>query len=157
MITLTRHTILRRTPLDEGSARRRDLYLTTHNSQKRPTSFPRRDSKSQSQQTNGHRTTSWVTCPPGWAADKFLSLYGISMFISEITTTYNVCLPLTTLIQSTVSNFYSLKINLNTPPSMLRTTKWSVSFRLPNQNLLSIRGSFPSYALHVEPISSSFV
>jgi hypothetical protein len=29
-ITL-RHTTLGRTPLDEGSARRRDLYLTTHN------------------------------------------------------------------------------------------------------------------------------
>jgi hypothetical protein len=32
-ITLT-HTTLRRTPLDEGSARRRDLYLTTHNTHK---------------------------------------------------------------------------------------------------------------------------
>jgi hypothetical protein len=33
-ITL-RHTTLGRTPLDEGPARRRDLYLTTHNTQKR--------------------------------------------------------------------------------------------------------------------------
>jgi hypothetical protein len=32
MITL-RHTALGRTPLDEGSARRRDLYLTTQNTQ----------------------------------------------------------------------------------------------------------------------------
>jgi hypothetical protein len=32
-ITL-RHTTLGRTPLDELSARRRDLYLTTHNTQK---------------------------------------------------------------------------------------------------------------------------
>jgi len=32
------HT-LGRTPLDEGSARRRDLYLTTHNTQKRETSM----------------------------------------------------------------------------------------------------------------------
>jgi hypothetical protein len=34
-ITLFRHTTLGRTPLDEGSARRRDLYLTTHNTHKR--------------------------------------------------------------------------------------------------------------------------
>jgi hypothetical protein len=38
-ITL-RHTTLRRTPLDEWSARRRDLYLTTHNTHKRQTSMP---------------------------------------------------------------------------------------------------------------------
>ena len=35
-----RHTTLGRTPLDEGSARRRDLYLTTHNIHKRQTSMP---------------------------------------------------------------------------------------------------------------------
>ena len=34
------HTPLGRTTLEEGSARRRDLYLTTHNSQKRKTSMP---------------------------------------------------------------------------------------------------------------------
>jgi len=33
------HT-LSRIPLDEGSARRRDLYLTTHNIHKRKTSTP---------------------------------------------------------------------------------------------------------------------
>ena len=38
-ITL-RHTTLGRVPLDEWSARRRDLYLTTQNSQKRQTSMP---------------------------------------------------------------------------------------------------------------------
>jgi hypothetical protein len=32
LITL-RHTTVGRTPLEEGSARRRDLYLTTHNTQ----------------------------------------------------------------------------------------------------------------------------
>jgi hypothetical protein len=37
-ITL-RHTTLGRTPLDEWSARRRDLYLTTHNTHKRQTSM----------------------------------------------------------------------------------------------------------------------
>jgi len=36
-----RHThILGRTPLNAGSARRRDLYLTTHNTYKRQTSIP---------------------------------------------------------------------------------------------------------------------
>jgi len=39
MITL-RHTTLGRTPLDEWSARRRDLYLTAHNFHKRQTSMP---------------------------------------------------------------------------------------------------------------------
>jgi len=37
MITL-RHTTVSRTPLDEWSARRRDLYMTTHNTRKRRTS-----------------------------------------------------------------------------------------------------------------------
>ena len=39
-ITLFRHITLGRTPLDEGPARRRDLYLTTHNTHKRQTSMP---------------------------------------------------------------------------------------------------------------------
>ena len=38
-ITL-RHITLGRTPLDEWSARRRDIYLTTHNSHNRLTSMP---------------------------------------------------------------------------------------------------------------------
>jgi hypothetical protein len=39
-ITHFRHTTLGRTPLDEWPARRRDLYLTTHNTHKRQTSMP---------------------------------------------------------------------------------------------------------------------
>jgi hypothetical protein len=39
-ITLFRHTTLGRTPLDEWPVRRRDLYLTTHNTHKRQTSMP---------------------------------------------------------------------------------------------------------------------
>jgi hypothetical protein len=35
-----RHTTFGRTPLDEWSARRRDLYLTTHNTQNGQTSVP---------------------------------------------------------------------------------------------------------------------
>ena len=37
--TLNTYTLVG-TPLDEGSARRRDLYLTTHNTHKRQTSMP---------------------------------------------------------------------------------------------------------------------
>jgi hypothetical protein len=39
-VTLTGHTTLGRIPLDEWSARRRDLYVTTHNIRKRQTSVP---------------------------------------------------------------------------------------------------------------------
>ena len=46
-----------RTPLDEWSARRRDLYLTTHNTHNRKTSMPRWDSNPQSQQERGRRPT----------------------------------------------------------------------------------------------------
>jgi hypothetical protein len=35
-----RHNTVARTPLDKQSARRRDLYLTTRNTQKRQTSMP---------------------------------------------------------------------------------------------------------------------
>jgi hypothetical protein len=38
--THLRHTTVDRTPLDEWPARRRDLYLTTHNTNKRETSMP---------------------------------------------------------------------------------------------------------------------
>jgi hypothetical protein len=34
------HTTVGRTPLDEGSARHRDLYLTTHNTHNRQTYMP---------------------------------------------------------------------------------------------------------------------
>jgi len=39
------HTTVGRTPLDEGSARRRDLYLTTHNIHNRQKSMPPAGSK----------------------------------------------------------------------------------------------------------------
>jgi hypothetical protein len=39
-ITHFRHTTVGRTPLDEGPARRRDFYLTSHNTHKRQTSMP---------------------------------------------------------------------------------------------------------------------
>jgi len=47
---IQRHTTFGRTPLDEWSARRRDLYLTTHNTHNRQTSIPWLESKPQSQQ-----------------------------------------------------------------------------------------------------------
>jgi hypothetical protein len=39
-ITHFRHTTVGRTPLEEGPARSRDLYLTTHNTHNRQTSMP---------------------------------------------------------------------------------------------------------------------
>jgi hypothetical protein len=38
--TYLRHTTVGRTPLDEGPASRRDLYLTTHNTHNRQTYMP---------------------------------------------------------------------------------------------------------------------
>jgi len=46
-----------RTPLDERSARRIDLYLTTRNTQQTDIPAPPWDSKLQSQQANGRRPT----------------------------------------------------------------------------------------------------
>jgi len=42
------------TPLDEGSARRRDLYLATYNTHKNKQTCSWRDSNKQSQQASGH-------------------------------------------------------------------------------------------------------
>jgi hypothetical protein len=56
---IQRRTTVVRTPLDEWSARRRDLYLTTHTTltaHKHP--CPRWDSNPQSQQASGRRPTS---------------------------------------------------------------------------------------------------
>jgi hypothetical protein len=56
----TRRTAVGRTPLDERSARRRDLYLTTRNTQhlkQTDINASRWDSKAQSQQANSHRPT----------------------------------------------------------------------------------------------------
>jgi hypothetical protein len=49
-------TTVGRTPLDEWSAHRKDLYLTTHNIHNRHP-CPRRDSNPQSQQASGRRPT----------------------------------------------------------------------------------------------------
>jgi hypothetical protein len=58
-----RHTTLGRTSLNAWSFRRRDLYLTTHNTHKRQTSVPRRDSNPQSQQPSGRRPTPHTALP----------------------------------------------------------------------------------------------
>jgi len=60
-----RHTTLGRTPPEEGSSRRRNLYLTRHNTHKRHTSMPGRDSNSQSKQASCRRTTPYTARPPG--------------------------------------------------------------------------------------------
>jgi hypothetical protein len=53
----TRHTTLDSIPLDEWSARNRDLYLTTHNIRKRQTSVLPANSNPQFQQVSGRRPT----------------------------------------------------------------------------------------------------
>ena len=55
-LQVLRHTTLSRTPLDKWSARRRHMYLKTHDAQKRYTRT-RRDSNPQSQQGRGRRPT----------------------------------------------------------------------------------------------------
>jgi len=65
-ITL-RHTTLGRTPLDEWSARRRDLCLTTH---KYP--YLRWDSNPRSQHASDRRPTPWTAWPLGPAPLIFL-------------------------------------------------------------------------------------
>jgi hypothetical protein len=51
------------TPLNEGSARRRDLYLTTHNTNNRQTTMPQWDSNPQSLQANCRRLRPSVHAP----------------------------------------------------------------------------------------------
>ena len=63
-----RRSTVGRTPLDEWSAHRRDLYLTTHDTHKRQISMPRWDSNPQSQQASGPSARllrSWVQIPRG--------------------------------------------------------------------------------------------
>jgi hypothetical protein len=63
-ITL-RHTTLGRTPLDELSARRRDLYLTTHTLARDRYPCPRWNSNLQSQQASGHILKHSIARPLG--------------------------------------------------------------------------------------------
>jgi hypothetical protein len=63
-------TTVGRTSLDEWSARRRDLYLTTHDIRNRQISMPRWDSNPRSQQVSGRKqhttlTTDKYPCPGG--------------------------------------------------------------------------------------------
>jgi len=67
IIVASRHTIFGRTPLEEASARRRVLYLTTHTILNRRYSCPRRNSNPQSQQTSGRRAKPYNARPPGSA------------------------------------------------------------------------------------------
>ena len=59
IMNILRHTTVGRTPLDEWSVRRRDLYLTTLNTHNRQTSkpAPRWDSNPQPQPASGRRPT----------------------------------------------------------------------------------------------------
>jgi len=69
LFTITlRHTTLRRAPLDEWSAYRRENYLTTGTTPTRDRyPYPRRDSNPQSQQASDRRHTPQTARPPGSA------------------------------------------------------------------------------------------
>jgi len=58
-----RRTTVGRTPLDELSAHRRDIYLTTHNNHN--THVPQWDSNPRSQQASGRRPTPYTARPLG--------------------------------------------------------------------------------------------
>ena len=76
-----KHTTVGRTPLDEWSARRRDLYPTTHNTDKR-----QRDRNRQSQQSSGRRSTPKNTRPLRLALDTNIHLNCVqksSIYITE--------------------------------------------------------------------------
>ena len=64
-----RRTTVGRTPLDEGSARRRDLYLTTHNTHNRQISMPPVGFEPMisagERLAAAHLLRSWVRIPPG--------------------------------------------------------------------------------------------
>jgi hypothetical protein len=55
-ITHTGHTTLSRTPLEEWSARRRNIYLTTHSNYKRQTSLPPRGFEPRIRASERHQT-----------------------------------------------------------------------------------------------------
>ena len=66
---IQRRSTVRRTPLDEWSARRRDLYLTTHDTHNRqismlPVGFEPTISAGERPQA-AHLLRSWVRIPPG--------------------------------------------------------------------------------------------
>jgi hypothetical protein len=60
------HTTVGRPPLGKGSARRRDLYVTTLTTDRHP--YPRRDSNPQSQEEIGRRPSPHAT-RPAWSAN----------------------------------------------------------------------------------------
>jgi hypothetical protein len=68
-----RRTTFGSSPLDEWFARRRDLYLTTHNTHNRQTSIPWWDSNPRSQQTSGRRPLDRAAT--GTGALQFIILY----------------------------------------------------------------------------------
>ena len=74
-----RRSTVGRTHLDEWSARRRDLYLTTHDNHNRQISMPRLDSNPRSQQVSGLRPlTCWdLGCVVVCDLDRRASLYVI--------------------------------------------------------------------------------
>ena len=83
-----RRTTVGRTPLDEWSARRRDLYLTTHNTHNRQTSMP---------QVGFEPTISAGERPQTYALDRSATDTGRQLLVPEINTQTGVPEPDTPL------------------------------------------------------------
>jgi hypothetical protein len=85
--TQRRSTVVR-TPLDERSARRRDLYLTTQDTHNRQISMPRWDSNPRSQQVSGHRPlTCWDLGFESHQGHGYLSVVSVVCCQVEVSTT----------------------------------------------------------------------
>jgi hypothetical protein len=87
-----RRTTVGSTPLDQWSARRRDLYLTTHNTL---SPCPRWDSNPQFLQANGCRPTPSNVWPLGSTATDLVSVYirtvdRVALSVQRLTTGWTV-------------------------------------------------------------------
>ena len=80
---IQRHTTVGRTPLNEWSVRRRDLYLTTHNTYNRQTSMPR---------VGFEPTISAGERPKTYALDRAATGTGLYYFTSVIFSSFSIIL-----------------------------------------------------------------
>ena len=80
-LIIIRHTRVRTMPLNEISACRRDLYLTTHNTHNRQASTPWQNLNPQIQQVSGHRALPETARPLELACD-LICLYANNKYRS---------------------------------------------------------------------------
>ena len=148
-----RRTTVGRTPLDEWSVRRRDLYLTTHNTHNRQTSMPPVGfepafSASERPQTDALdraatgfsqrrvylSLTHSVKQSPSWEAGSFSASQKIASILWKLKVYYYIysrppSVPILTQINPIhpPPHFHKINLNINLP-SMSGSSKWSFSF-----------------------------